>query len=334
MPSNPISTSTAPLKLLVLGGTVFLGRHVVTAALAAGHDVTVFNRGRRAPDFHRPVSALIGDRDADTSALRGHRFDAVIDCSGYRPAQISRVAEALETPWPHWVFVSTISVLERFAPRHAYDESAPVTAASTGYGGEKARAEETLQALTGGQCTIVRPGLIVGRHDPTGRFSYWPWRVAQGGAVLAPGRPERLVQVIDAQDLAAWCVQLATTRTPGTFHAVGPTQSMQSVLETCREASGVKAHFVWRTDAELLAAGVTPWTGLPLWLPEEDADFGGMLLGRRDKAEQAGLRSRPLIDTVRDILSEQRDDPARATFAHALARDAEARLLDSALNPH
>lgn len=319
----------ASLHLLVLGGTVFLGRHVVDAALAAGHRVTVFNRGRRAVSWAGPVEALVGDRDGDTSALRGRRFDAVIDCSGYRPTQIASVAEALGPDRPHWVFVSTISVLAGFPPGLPYDEAAAVTDATTGYGGEKARTEEALLAL-GGSATIVRPGLIVGRHDPTGRFSYWPWRVAQGGTVLAPGRPDRPVQVMDASDLAAWCVRLAQSRTAGTFHAVGPQLTMQSVLETCREVSRSDARFVWRGDDELLRAEVPPWTGLPLWLPEADADFGGMLLGRHDRAIAAGLRCRPLADTVSDILDALRGDPGANAFPNVIARETEATLLAGA----
>lgn len=321
--------SLASLHLLVLGGTVFLGRHVVDAALAAGHRVTVFNRGRHAVTWSGPVEALVGDRDGDTSALRGRRFDAVIDCSGYKPAQVASVAEALGPERPHWVFVSTISVLAGFAPGQPYDESAAVTEATSGYGGEKARTEEALQAL-GGSATIVRPGLIVGRHDPTGRFSYWPWRVAQGGTVLAPGRPDRPVQVIDARDLAAWCVQLAQSRTAGTFHAVGPQLTMQSVLETCRDVSRCDARFVWRNDTELLRAEVPPWTGLPLWLPEADADHGGMLLGRNDRAVAAGLRCRPMADTVSDILDALRDEPAAASFPNVIGRETESKLVEEA----
>jgi 2'-hydroxyisoflavone reductase len=315
------------LNLLVLGGTVFLGRHVVEAALAAGHRVTVFNRGRRAIAWPGNVQALVGDRDGDTSAMRGQAFDAVIDCSGYKPAQIASIADALGPELPFWVFVSTISVMARFAPGLPYDETAPVTTDTTGYGGEKARAEEALQALCPGRHAIVRPGLIVGPHDPTGRFAYWPWRVAQGGDVLAPGRPERPVQLIDARDLATWCVHLAEARVAGIFNAVGPNLPMQALLDTCRAVSGSDARFVWRTDAELLAADVAPWTGLPLWLPEADADFGGMLLARNDHALAAGLRCRPLAETVADTLAALRAEPDRAVFPNVISREREAGLV-------
>lgn len=319
------------LKLLVLGGTVFLGRHVVEAALAAGHHVTMFNRGRRVIDWPGPVEALVGDRDGDTSALRGRRFDAVIDCSGYRPAQINSVAQALGPALPFWVFVSSISVIARFPPGQAHDETASVTPDTSGYGGEKARAEEALQAIAPGQAAIVRPGLIVGTHDPTGRFGYWPWRVAQGGAVLAPGRPERPVQVIDVRDLAHFCLHLAESSTTGTFNAIGPAQPMQALLDACRAASGSDARFVWRADAELLAANVAPWTGLPLWIPESDADFGGMLLARNERAVAAGLRCRPLAETVAAIWAALRETSAgAASFPNVITHEQEAGLIGPA----
>jgi 2'-hydroxyisoflavone reductase len=314
------------MNLLVLGGTVFLGRHVVEAALAAGHRVSVFNRGRRTVAWPGPVEELVGDRDGDTSALRGRTFDAVIDCSGYRPAQITSVAASLGPHVPHWVFVSSISVVAGFPPHRPHDETAPVTTETTGYGGEKARAEEALRALCPDRSAIVRPGLIVGRHDPTGRFAYWPWRLAQGGTVLAPGRPERPVQVIDVRDLAAWCMQLAETRQAGTFNAVAPPVTMITLLETCRDVAGTEATFAWRSDADLLAAGVTPWTGLPLWLPEDDPEHGGMLLARGDRAIAAGLRPRPLRETVAGVLEALRADPAGVSFPKVISPEIEARL--------
>lgn len=324
-------TLTDSPRLLVLGGTVFLGRHVVQAALSAGWQVTVFNRGRRSVAWPGPVEALVGDRDGDTSALRGRRFDAVVDCSGYRPAQVHAVAEALGPSLPFWVFVSSISVVARFPPGLAHDEDAPVTPDATGYGGEKARAEEAVRALCGEHgAAIVRPGLIVGPHDPTGRFAYWPWRVAQGGPVLAPGRPARPVQVIDVRDLAAWCVHLAHERTAGTFNAVGPVLPMHELLDACQAASGSSARFVWQPDAALLAAGVAPWTGLPLWIPEDDADFGGMLLARNERACAAGLRCQPIADTVATTLAElPANQPADTAFPNVISREQEAALLAS-----
>lgn len=322
-------------KLLVLGGTVFLGRHVVDAALAAGCEVTVLNRGRREVPFSQAVEQLKGDRNGDLSALQGRRFDAVLDCCGYTPEQLQRAADALRDSVDHYVFVSTISVYARFAPGLAFDESAEVTTATDGYGGGKARAEEVIAAAMPGRVSTVRPGLIVGPHDPTGRFTYWPSRVARGGTVLAPGRPERPVQFIDARDLAAWCVQLALLRTAGVFHGVGPSGSMASLLQACEQAcrqaspqaEGCVAEWVWGDDATLLAEQVAPWTGLPLWLPEADPQHGGMLLASDVRAIAAGLRTRPWGDTARDTLAWAQEAGAAAHSAAALTAEAEARIL-------
>ena len=291
------------MHLLILGGTVFLGRHVVDAALARGHAVTLLNRGRHGAGLFPRVERLVGDRDADMSALRGRRFDAVVDCSGYDAGDVARALEALGDGAGHYLFVSSISVHARFAPGRVFDESGPLAAGDEGYGAQKARAEEALARALPGRHAIVRPGLVVGPHDPTGRFTYWPLRVARGGAVLAPGRPERPVQFVDARDLAAWCVALAEAGTTGTFDAVGPNLPMAELLDACREVAASDARFAWMPDDALLAHGVAPWTGLPLWLPEADPDFGGMLLADASRARAAGLRARPLRETVADTLA-------------------------------
>jgi len=315
------------MRLLVLGGTVFLGRHVVDAALGAGCAVTLLNRGTRPLAFMGPVEQLQGDRDGDMSALRGRSFDSVIDCSGYTPAQLQRTAEVLGERCAHYVFVSTISVYARFAPGCAYDETAPLTSAVDGYGGGKARAEEVIQAAFPGRVSVLRPGLIVGPYDPTGRFTYWPLRVARGGRVLAPGRPERPVQFIDVRDLARWCLQLAQQRRAGVFHGVGPSATMADVLEACRPPTHHAVECVWCDDADLVRANVAPWSGLPLWIPEADPDFGGMLLASGDRAVAAGLTTRPWLDTARDTLAWARVPGSATASATALTPEAEAQLL-------
>jgi 2'-hydroxyisoflavone reductase len=319
-----------PKKLLILGGTVFLGRHVVDAALAAGCEVTLLNRGSREVSVTQPVAQLKGDRNGDLSALQGRQFDAVVDCSGYTAQQLQRSAEALRDQVQHYVFVSTISVYTRFAPGLAFNETAAVSAATEGYGGGKARAEEAIAAAMPGRVSILRPGLIVGPHDTTGRFTYWPLRMDRGGRVLAPGRPDRPVQFIDARDLAQWCVQLALQRTPGTIHGVGPSGSMAALLQACQEASGnTAAELVWCDDARLVEAKVAPWTGLPLWIPETDPDFGGMLLASGQAAAAAGLQTRPWVDTARDTLAWAREAGIAALSTTALSADAEAKLLSA-----
>lgn len=303
------------MKLLVLGGTVFLGRHIVQAALEQGVEVTLLNRGQHGAGLFPSVPRLVGDRNGDMSALRGRRFDAVIDCCGYTPEQVARTVAALDAELPHYTFISSISVHASFAPGVAYDESAPVASGHEGYGPQKARAEEAIHAALPGRVACLRPGLIVGPFDPTGRFTYWPQRVARGGDVLAPGRPERPVQFIDARDLAAWCLQLARTRSTGVFNAIGPTLPFAELLNTCRDVAGSDAKFSWMSDEDLLAQNIEPWTELPLWIPESDPESGGMLLADNRRATAAGLRLRPLRDTVADTLCWARRNADSASAA-------------------
>lgn len=315
------------MKLLVLGGTVFLGRHVVAQALARGDEVTLLHRGRRGAGLFPAARTLIGDRDGDLSALAGEHFDAVIDCSGYTAAQLER-STAMLAAVPQYLFVSSISVGAAFPPGQPYDEDLPRLAGDDGYGQGKARAEDALRAARGDRATIVRPGLIVGPHDPTGRFTHWPVRIAQGGEVLAPGRPLRPVQFIDARDLAAWCLQLVSTGITGSFNAIGDTLPMEALLHACREVSGSEARFSWVDDQRLIDAKVEPWSELPLWIPEDDPAFGGMLLGTNRRARDAGLRCRPLAETVRDTLAWARTPEGEAARSpHAMTAGREAELL-------
>jgi 2'-hydroxyisoflavone reductase len=272
---------------------------------------------------------LRGDRDGDLSALAGRRFDAVIDCCGYTPTQLRNTLQALSASGEaHYVFVSSISVHASFPPGQGFDEDAPLLSGDSGYGEQKAACEKTLAAQWHGGHTVVRPGLIVGPFDPTGRFTYWPARIQRGGHVLAPGRPERPVQWIDARDLAMWCLALAEARTPGVFNAVGPLAPMSELLQNCVQLAQSHAQLHWLDDAAVQAANIPPWTGLPLWLPEADPQVGGMLLGRHDRAVAAGLRCRSTADTVRDTLSWlQSDASAVIAPADALTPEREAAVL-------
>lgn len=291
------------MKLLVLGGTVFLGRHVVAAASAAGHDVTIFHRGVSGmPPFDGAVAALRGDRDGDVSALADRSFDAVIDCSGYTPAQLRRSGEALAGRVGHYLFVSSRSVYRAFPPGVDVGDGAALLDGTDGYGALKARSEEAIAAVMPGRTTIVRPGLIVGPYDPTGRFTYWPLRLRAGGDVLAPGRPERRVQFIDARDLAHWMVTMAAGPPAGVFDVVGPSTTMAALLDEVHAVTGGDVRLHWMPDDALLAAGVQPWTELPLWIPESDLAFGGLMDGSDVRARRAGLATRPIVDTVRDTL--------------------------------
>ena len=331
------------MNLLILGGTRFLGRHLVAAAHARGHEVTLFHRGN-ATD----VETIRGDRHRDLAMLRGRRWDAVLDPSGYLPRSVKAAAEVLADAVEQYVFISTISVyadlsvpgVDEGAPvetltagqlqeASAIDTSGAVTAATYGelYGGLKALCEAAAEEVLPGRVLSVRAGLIVGAHDYTDRFTYWVTRVARGGEVLAPGRPQRHVQFIDARDLADWLVDMVERRQSGVFNATGPpaTVTMNALLESCRAESGSDARFTWVSDAFLLGEGVTPWRDMPLWIPEGTRD--GLMAIDVTRAVAAGLRVRPIHDTVGDVRrwfrSEEHDRPLRA----GLAPDREAALL-------
>jgi len=200
------------MRLLILGGPRFLGRHVVDIALARGHQVTLFNRGRTGPQLYPEVERLRGDRAVDLSPLDGRRWDAVVDTSGFLPGVVGRAIEVLRHQVGHYLFVSSERLVEEAFP---------------------------------GRAAIPRPGLIIGPHDYMDRFPYWVARIAEGGEVLAPGRPDRPVQVLDARDLAAWMVRLSERGVSGIFNATGPDPPlpMSRVLEACREAASSDARF-------------------------------------------------------------------------------------------
>ncbi len=309
------------MKLLVLGGTVFLGRAIVEAALAAGHTVTLFNRGQHNPELFPDLEKLRGDREHDLSALAGRRWDAVIDPSGFLPGVVRASAEVLAGAAEHYTLISSISVFSDFS-QVGMDENGPLATLEPGeeatfamerYGALKAACEQALRAAWPGGCLIVRPGLIVGPHDASDRFTYWPRRVAAGGEVLAPGRPGRPVQLIDVRDLAGWIVRMVAAGGTGTYNATGPAAPlpMEQLLAATREATGGDARFTWVPDAFLEAQGVGAWMELPLWVPETDPTMAGFSQVDCGRARAAGLTFRPLADTVRDTLAWDRTrDPA------------------------
>ena len=312
------------LSLLILGGTKFLGRHTVDVALARGHDVTLFNRGQTRPELFPDVEKLRGDRDGDLAALKGRSFDAVVDTSGFMPRIVRETIDALGDVG-HYTFVSTISVYADVSTPPA--ESSPVTGDHE-YGGEKARCEDVVRERFP-HAFIPRPGLIVGPWDPTGRFTYWPERLAEGGRVLAPAPPGADAQVIDARDLAGWLVRAAEDGTSGTFNAVGRPFPRRTLVETCRAAARKDAEIVWVDPQFLLEHEVGEWMELPLWLASPE--YAGMLSVDPTPAFAAGLETRPLEETVRDTLEWVRSGEAPETEA-GLERAREQQLLDSWLS--
>lgn len=321
------------MDLLVLGGTRFLGRHLVEAALGRGHGVTLFNRGESDPGLFLEVEKLRGDRGGDLSALRGRVWDAVIDTSGYLPREVRRSAGLLADMVGHYTFVSSISVYRDFG-RTGIGEDAPVLEPPDpepeeldreGYGGLKVGCERAVEGALPGRTLVVRPGMIVGPHDYTDRFPYWRRRVAEGGDVLAPGDPDRQVQLIDARDLAGWMVRVAEEGGTGVYNATGPEHrlTMRGMLEGIRDATGSDARFVWASEEFLLEAGVEPWEDLPFWVPEE---MSGILSADVGRAVEAGLAFRPLGETVRDVPGPGEERP-EAEVGAGIPREKEEELL-------
>jgi nucleoside-diphosphate-sugar epimerase len=327
------------MDVLVLGGTVFLGRAVVSTALAQGARVAVFNRGRSgaAPDG---VEQIRGDRTvaADLDQLAGRRFDVVVDTSGYVPADVARSAELLAARCGHYAFVSTINVFPGWPDEADYqrlgtyagdpdataDDVPADLDAGASYGWLKAGCElAALRAFGADHSTALRGGCIVGPDDSqVGRLPWWIDRVARGGEVLVPGAPDDAMALIDARDLAAF----ALAAVPGAFETAGPSgrNSRADLMAACRSATGSDATFTYVGDAWPVAQGVTPWTELPLWAPGAH----GVFTHDTSAAEAAGLSWRPLTDTVADTWAWQRS--ARWTAAPrtpGLTADREAELL-------
>jgi 2'-hydroxyisoflavone reductase len=321
------------VKLLVLGGTKFLGRHAVDAALADGHDVTIFTRGQTNPELFPDVEHLLGDRDGKLDALAGRSWEGVVDTSGYVPRVVRQSAELLRDAVGRYVFVSSISVYDDFS--EPVDEDSPVAQLEDpateeimeAYGALKAVCEKVVEEVYADRSARVRAGLIVGPFDPTDRFTYWPRRIALGGDVLGPGSPTAPVQFVDARDLARWLVALALGGPGGTFNATGPAEpiTFEQLLTRARDAIGSDANVVWVDDQRVLDAEVQPWTELPLWLPGDE--YAGMARADITRALAAGLTFRPLEQTVVDTLAWDRSVPGdRPTLTH----DREQEILAAA----
>jgi 2'-hydroxyisoflavone reductase len=315
------------MKLLILGGTRFVGRHLVTAALAREHQITLFNRGQHRSTALPNIETIYGDRNSDLAKLQGRRWDAVIDTCGYLPRTVRASAEVLSDSVDVYVFISSQSVYadvsvpgvdesaplatltsEQLDQANAIDSSGQASAVTYGkmYGPLKALCEQAAEEVLPGRVLIIRPGLIVGPHDYTERFTYWVERIARGGEVLAPGRPERYVQFIDVRDLAEWTVRMSDRQETGVYNANGlPNKlTMENVLEECKVVSNSDASFTWVSEEFLLQEKVAAWSEMPLWMPEAAAPhLRGFMFVNCDKAVNAGLTFRPLNDTIKDTLT-------------------------------
>lgn len=263
--------------------------------------MTLFNRGVTNPHLFPDAEKLRGDRASDLSALADRTWDAVVDVAAYDPAVVKRSVEVLSGHVSRYVFVSTLSVYADHGTTDAQRENAPAldlesaTNADDLYGARKAACERIVLGAFDGRASVARAGLIVGPHDPTNRFTYWPRRMAAGGRVLAPGSPEDPLQFIDVRDLAEWLLRAAEAEMSGVFNVTGRSMSFGHLLDACR-VPGVDAETVWIPSARLLDAGVDPWMGVPLWIGAPGWEAANAVDVSR--ATRAGLTFRPLLQTI------------------------------------
>jgi len=344
--NDAVASSPTPKRILMLGGTGFIGPHMVEYAASRGHEVTIFTRGRSQVDLPEGVEHLIGDRNDDHTALEGRAWDVVLDNNAQDYRWVQKSTALLADAAEHYVFVSSISAyaLEGFNLDRAgtvmleplvdedFQRIDPPEGWSDGddapYGLMKTLSENIAHAAFPGRTTVVRPGLIVGPGDPTDRFTYWPVRLDDGGEVLAPGNPEHANQVIDQRDLTEWIVRLAENGTMGDFNGTGPGErlSMGSMLEQISAVTETPHELTWVTESFLEEQGVAPWSDLPAWIPGDPL----MFVDVRD-AVTAGLTFRSLGVTARDTLEWDKARPAeeRANRRFGMSREREREALDA-----
>jgi len=297
------------MNLLILGGTIFLGKHIVNEAIAKGHTVTLFNRGQHNPDLFPEIEKIRGDRDGDLSGLKDRKFDAVIDTCGYVPRIVGKSAEFLKDSVGHYTFISSISVYNKVDVM-GINESSEVGVVTDGnldemtlenYGPLKALCEKEVSEKFGKNASIVRSGLIVGDGDFSDRFTYWIRRISKGGKVIIPLSKINNIQFIDVKDLAAWTLKITEEKISGVFNSTGPleTLTLNTFIEKCKKFSGSDVEFIYMDEKFLLDEEVIPYKDITLWLPEDSFGMNNVDIS---KAKNAGLRIRPLEETFKDTL--------------------------------
>lgn len=323
------------MRILMIGGTAFVGRHMAAAALDAGHDVTLFHRGKTGADLFPQATHLTGDRDGDLSALADGCYDATIDLCAYFPRQVRSLAAALDGRGGTYVFVSSVSAYSPSVPAN-YDESAPLAevddpeateVTNENYGGLKVACEQVSTELFGPDVTIIRPTYVIGPYDRSYRFTWWVDRLARGGTVLAPGDPDDPIQVIDARDQAAFTISLLERSITGTFHTVSPAPPFgfgQMLEAIAAQVAPPGTELVWAASDFLVKQGVDG-AALPLWAEGEN-DAANMSMANPAAAFAAGLAPRPLRETVADIRAEDRV-PGVTWAGIGISAEREAELL-------
>jgi nucleoside-diphosphate-sugar epimerase len=321
------------MRILIMGGTAFVGRHIAQAAIDAGHDVSLFHRGQTGAGLFPQATHLRGDRDEDLSALALSRWDATIDVCAYFPRQVRALAGALDGRGGRYVFISSVSAYSPHVPWN-YPESAPLAevtdpdataVTNENYGGLKVACELASAELFGPDTCIIRPTYVIGPYDRSYRFTWWVDRLARGGRVLAPGHPDDPIQLIDARDQGSWIVSLLERSITGTFHAVNPAPPFgfgQMLAEIAAEVAPTGTDLVW-LDSEFLVDQGVDGMALPLWA-EGDSEGVNLSAASPAAAFAAGLAPRPLRQTVADIRAAE---PVPARPGVGLPPDREAELL-------
>jgi 2'-hydroxyisoflavone reductase len=335
------------MRVLIIGGTAFVGRHIAQAAVDAGHEVTLFHRGQTGADLFPQATHLTGNRDEDLSALSGDiaargSYDATIDVCAYFPRQVRTLAATLgagpgqDGQGGRYIYISSVSAYSPSVPA-GFDEGAPLAdcldedateITNENYGGLEAACERVAAEQFGPTATIIRPTFVIGPYDRSYRFPWWVDRLARGGTVLAPGSPDDPIQLIDARDQGSWIVSLLERDIHGTFHSVGqePPYGFGQMLEAIAgEVAPAGTKLAWVPNQFLVAAGVDG-AALPLW-GEGDAEAGNMMSASPAAAFAAGLRPRPVRQTVADMRAE---DPSPASRPGVgISPEREAELLSS-----
>ncbi|MBD1381333.1 SDR family oxidoreductase [Metabacillus arenae] len=337
------------MKVLILGGTRFLGRALVEEGVKRGHEITLFNRGNNKELFPE-VEQLIGNRDSDVSLLENRNWDVVMDTCGFAPHQIKKIAAALGDNIEHYTFISSISVYKDWIPLNITEDyhlqSMPLDkmpdvekgkiSPYEYYGALKVLCEAEAEKHWPGRVLHVRAGSLVGQFDYSDRLPYWVQRVTKGGKVLVPGRLDRPVQLIDVKDLATWVFNMAENRSGGTFNVTGPNYrlTIEELLNTCKAVTNSDIEFVWAEEQFLQEHKVQPWLDMPFWIPEhfpldgETEPWKGTFSISIEKAVNAGLSFRPLEETIYDVYQweKARQDTERKA---GISREREQKLLES-----
>ncbi len=318
------------MKILILGGTRFVGRSLVETAISEGHEVTLFNRGKTNPDLFPELELIVGDRDSELRPLHGRKWDVVVDTCGYVPRIVKKSAEMLADSVEHYTFISSISAYADFAKPGIDENSLLATIEDEAvekvtdetYGPLKVLCEKAVRSAMPGRILVLRCGLIVGHYDPSDRFTYWPVRMSQGGKVLAPSPPQRQIQFIDARDLAQFILSMAQKRQTGTFNTTGPvyTLTMQRFLEECNGISGNRANLTWVSEDFIIENKAI----MPVWVPE---GWTGMFQVNCKRANAAGLTLTPLTTTIRDTVTWHATRPVRHQLKAGLETKREEELL-------